>query len=488
MPKPAQDPPHPAAPGRNQDLTTGSIPALIRRVAVPASMGMFFNSMFNITDTWFAGRISTEAVAALSASFPVFFLIMSVGSGLHVGASALMGEALGKGDRARARTLAAQAFTFGLLMSIVLTACGIPLLPHLFRLLGAQGQYLSLSLQYMTPIFAGAFTIMTVYMANAGLVATGDTGSQRNVLGVAAVVNVALDPWFIHGGFGLPAFGLAGVAYATLLVQGGGALYLILRSTRADMLDFSSPSAFIPRPRLLAEIARQGFPAAMNYLTIGLGIFVIMWFVGHYGPDAVAAYGIAVRVEQMALLPTIGLNVATLSIVSQNYGACDFGRIHTVIGKSLKYGAVMMLPAGVVVWTLAPWFMGLFSADPQVLETGISYLRIDALVLYAYVILFVNTAALQGVQRPMFAVWIGLFRQIAAPAAVFWLLARTLGMGVTGIWWGIFAVTWFSAAIAAVYAGRAIRGMERSYAKGIAGTGPHWNGPPDGERDSCEPE
>lgn len=448
----------PPASQSKRDLTTGAIPHLIRRVAVPASMGMFFNSMFNITDTWFAGRISTEAVAALSASFPVFFIIMSVGSGLHVGSSALIGEALGRGDERRAKTLAAQAFTFGLLVSIVLSATCIPLLPHLFRLLGAEGEYLNLAVQYMRPIFIGAFTMLTVYMANAGLVATGDTASQRNVLGLAAVINVGLDPWFIYGGFGLPAFGLAGVAYATVLVQAMGAAYLTFRSVREGILSFDRLSAFVPRVRVLAEIARQGFPAAANYMTIGLGIFVIMWFVGHYGPDAVAAYGIAVRVEQMALLPTIGLNVATLSIVSQNYGACDFGRIQLVVRKCLKYGAVLMLPGGALVWVLAPWFMRLFSDEQQVVQTGIDYLRIDALVLYAYVVLFVNTAALQGVQRPMFAVWIGIFRQIAAPAAVFWLLARTMGMGVNGIWWGIFIVTWFSALIAFVYARRTIDG------------------------------
>jgi Na+-driven multidrug efflux pump len=212
-----------------------------------------------------------------------------------------------------------------------------------------------------------------------------------------------------------------------------------------------------PRADLYRDIARQGFPAAINLATIGLGIFVIQYFVAQFGKEGVAAYGIGMRVEQMALLPTIGLNVAVLSLVAQNHGAGRFDRVLEIRIKALFYGAVMMIAGGVLVFALSGPLMRLFTHDELVIRTGAQYLKIDALVLYAYVILFVNVAALQGVKKPNYAIWIGVYRQLAAPVVVFWLLSRVLGLGVVGIWWGIFVVTWSAALFMMFYTPRLLR-------------------------------
>jgi len=122
-----------------QTLTTRPVPALIREIAVPASVGFFFNTLFNAVDTWWGGQISTQALAALSLSFPVFFIIIAVGSGLASGATALLGTALDKGNREEAETFSAQGISFGVLISILLTAVGLAGSRTLFVLLGASG-------------------------------------------------------------------------------------------------------------------------------------------------------------------------------------------------------------------------------------------------------------------------------------------------------------------------------------------------------------
>lgn len=195
-------------------------------------------------------------------------------------------------------------------------------------------------------------------------------------------------------------------------------------------------------------------------LTVGIGIFVITYFVSRFGQDAVAAYGAAMRVEQIVLIPTLGLNVATLTIVAQNNGAERFDRVWETLRKTLRYGGLLMAGGTVVVFALSRVFMTLFTDDPDVIDIGAVYLKIDALVLYAYVLLFVHIAALQGIKRPMFAIWIGLFRQIAAPALVFTLLTRVLDFGLLGIWWGIFGVTWSAALFTCVYARRLLKNRE----------------------------
>jgi len=162
------------------------------------------------------------------------------------------------------------------------------------------------------------------------------------------------------------------------------------------------------------------------------------------------------RVEQIVLVPSIGLNVSTLTLVAQNNGARLFDRINQTLRISLFYGAVLMGIGTVLVLVGANYLMTFFTDDPSVIRIGATYLRIDALVFYAYVVLFVHVAALQGMKRPLYALWIGLYRQIVAPAILFWSLIHVFETGLTGIWWGIFAVTWSAALFTLFYARRLI--------------------------------
>ena len=447
------------------DLTARPMKACIREIAVPASVGFFFSTMYNVVDTYFAGKLSTDALAALSLSLSVFFLIIALGSGLSTGTTALIGNALGAGKQEEAEMFAYQGISFGLAVSVLLTALGLGISPFLFSYLGAEGKYLAICLEYMNWIFAGSVFFIQVHMFNAILNALGNTKPFRNFLIAGFALNCLLDPWFIYGGFGLPAMGVAGVAVATVLIQALGVVYLAATVRGSGILCKQLLPCLRPRLRPYLEIARQGFPSALNMMTVGMGIFVITKFISLYGKDAVAAYGAAMRVEQMVLVPTIGLNISTLAIVARNTGARRFERIWEVIRHTLAIGAWIMGVGMVLVFVLAPWLMGHFTEDPAVAAIGAQYLRIDAFVFYAYVLLFSYVAALQGMKRPMFGVWMGLGRQIAAPVLVFWVLTRILEVGLVGIWWGIFGITWAAGLLVVFLAPRLMRsvmaGLER---------------------------
>ena len=177
-------------------------------------------------------------------------------------------------------------------------------------------------------------------------------------------------------------------------------------------------------------------------MSIAIGIFLITWFISKYGQAAVAAYGIATRVDQIAILPIMGLTTATLTLVGQNNGATLYHRCREVYRKALLYGIFITTVSMIIVFFFPRAIMQIFTEDSSVLDIGAFYLRISAFIYWAYIILFVAVAALQGLKRPLYAIWIGLYRQILAPAIVFYTLASLLGMGLTGIWWGIFLVTW----------------------------------------------
>lgn len=423
----------------------------LRRLAIPAGVGFFFTTMFNVVDTFYGGLISTDALAALSLSFPVFFFIIAAGSGVSTGATALIGNALGANQQEEARAYTVQAISFAVLTALIITAVGLAASPALFRLLGASGSYLSLALAYMNVIFSGALFFLLNYILNSGLYATGNTRCFRNFLIVGFFLNLGLDPWFLYGGLGLPPLGLPGIALATILIQSSGNVYLLFQLRKTGLLDGCRPASFIPRKEAFRELARQGFPASLNMLTVGLGVFVITWFLSNFGKDAVAAYGIAARIEQTALLPVMGLNIATLALVAQNNGARLYQRIEKTVKTALIAGIVITLPAVVSVFLFAEHLMALFSTDTAVIDIGVSYLQVAAFIFCAYVTLYINVFALQGLKKPIFAIWLGAFRQIIAPIPVFYLLAYHFGWGIRGIWWGIFLTTWAAAVIAILY-------------------------------------
>lgn len=450
---------------RASDLTTAPIAGLIRRLAIPAGTGFFFTTMFNVVDTWFAGRHSTTALAAMSLCFPVFFIVLAIGSGVSTGATAMIGYALGKDDEPGATRYIAQSLSFTLFNAAALTFLGLAAIPYIFRFMGANGEYLNLAIRYINVVMSGACFFLLNFVMSAILNAHGNTSIYRNFMIAAFFLNLVLDPLFMYGGLGIPPLGLSGIACATVTIQACGNIYLFLQLIRHRVINRLAVSQLLPNRHHYRELARQGFPAVLNMMTVSLGIFIITWFAGRFGATTVAAYGIGTRIEQIALLPIMGLNISTLALTAQNFGAERFDRIRQTLRLSLRYGFILALAGTVIAQLFAHELLAFFNHDPEVIRAGSRFLLVESLVFPAYVLLYTCVALMQGIKQPFFALWIGLYRQIAAPMFVFQFLAGTLGMGIMGIWWGIFATTWSAAIVVVVYVNRAVTRLESDLPK-----------------------
>lgn len=443
------------------DFLQAPIPVLVRKLAIPISIGFFFNTMFNVVDTWYAGMISTEAQASLAISFPVFFMILSIGMGIGTGTTALISYALGKRDDDSAKLYARQALVFGLLLSVLLSVAGYLAAPSLFKLMNAEGEYLHMALQYMNVVLLCTVTFLLNGILNGILSSRGDTVTFRNFLVAGSILNLGLDPLFMYGAMGIPGMGIAGIALATVVIQFMGTIYMGYRVRRTELFARIEPRLFIPQKSYFKEIAEQGFPASFNMMTIAMGIFIITYFISRFGGESVAAYGIATRIEQIALLPTIGLNISTLTIVAQNYGGSSFARVGEAFRKNLKYGIIIMTIGMVWVYLFAGPLMQIFTADKEVIAIGRQYLIIAVLIFNAYVILNVSISALQGMKKPMFAIWIGIYRQLVMPPLVFWVLTDVAGYGLVSIWWGIAGITWSAAIISLLFTLKKLKSLSR---------------------------
>jgi len=452
------------------DITGGKISRNLITMAVPASVGFLFNTLYNVVDTYWGGRISTDALAALSLSFPVFLILLATGMGISSGTSALIANALGAGETDRAERYQAQGLSLAIFVAVVLIGPILLSLGPIFRFMGAAPGLMDTALSYSRVLVAGSIFFILNAVFNAGLTARGDTRSYRNFLIFGFVVNVGLDPLFMLG-FGIgsvqivPAMGVAGIAGATILIQAFGSVYLALRMLRAGGMG-SRPRISMTWPRLdyWREIASQGIPSALNMATIALGGFVITYFVARFGTNAVAAYGSALRIEQIALIPTIGLNIALATMVGQNNGAGRLDRVRESYVTSLKMGLVVMVGILTPVLIFASRLIGLFTDNQEVISIGLRYLYIQALTFYSYVVMNQANSVLQGLKKPAMIMWVGLYRQVAAPFPLFWAMTTLTGLGVDGVWWGLVIVNWSAALFTLYWARRMLARAEAAVA------------------------
>ena len=432
-------------------LTTGPLPSHIRRIALPMSIGFFFNTMYNVVDSFYAGKISTEALAAMALSFPVFFIIIAVSEGIARGASALIANAIGADDQKKSFELSGQVYSLGLLCAVAVTTVGLFSAEPLFRLLGASGDYLALALGYIRPLYIGSVFFLLSSMSNSILLAHGDSKTFGKVLVIGFFMNLILDPWFLYGGFGLPAMGIQGISWATISIQAIGGLYLLSVVVRRGYLAGHFTENWLPNLRVYGEILRQGIPTSFNMMSIALGFFVTTYYLKFYGEASVAAFGVGTRIEQIALLPAIGLSSAIISIVGQNNGAGKTDRVRECIRLCSRYGLVLIATASLLLYIFAAPLVDLFTDDPEVIRLGKEYVRIVTFIQWAYVAGFIYIGCLQALKRPMYGFVESVIRKIVLPMLVFYIVVSLMGVSLTSFWWCMVAINSVMAIITIVY-------------------------------------
>ena len=423
---------------RTADLTKGSIPGHFRRMAVPMAIGMVFTTLYNVVDSYFAGLISTDALAGLAVSFHVFFILVTVGFGINSAMGALVGNALGAGRRRHARAIACQGISYSIIASALLTLVGILLSPYLVAAVSEPGPFRDLANAYLSILLLATASFVVVFSINGILGAQGDAISMQRAQIAAFFANVGLNPLMIYGIPGMiPGLGFNGIAVSTVVTQTGVLAYMIWRLYRSDLMARTRRAYYVPRLRHFKEITALVLPASSAMMVMLIGSFVVQLYLKQFGPPAIAAYGVGLRIEQMLLLPGFGLTFALLPIAAQNYGAEAFDRVREAFVFCCKAGLILMLCASAVLWIASGPAMRLFTDDPDVVRLGKNYLNVDGFILPFYILLFAMNSFLQALKRPIFTLWIGIYRQgfgIAFFCAVFVIIFE---WGTWGVWLGI---------------------------------------------------
>lgn len=423
---------------RDVDLTTGAIPGHFRTVAVPAIFGMVFSTLYNVVDVWFAGLISTQAQAGLAIGFQAFFITMAVGFGLGSAMSALVGNASGRKDMDEARRIAAQGITYATITATTLMIASFWFGPELIKLVSEPGGYRDAATRYFQFLAFALPGFLLAFGANGILQARGDTQSMQRALMVAFFANIGLNPLFMFGVPGIwDGLGFNGIALATVISQTGVALWVLRQVLRRDMMKAVTRAEFTPNRADTLQITTQMLPTSSAIMIMFLSGFVVQFALKGFGEEALAAYGVALRIEQLLLLPVLGMTGALLPIAAQNFGASHPHRVREATWFCWKLGFAMTLVASPLLWFGGEAAMRVFTSDPAVIAIGASYLRVDSLLFPIYMMLFSINSLLQALKRPIWTTWISLYRQGIAIALFIWLFVGVLDFDVWGVWFGI---------------------------------------------------
>jgi putative MATE family efflux protein len=400
-------------------------------MTVPVLFGIAMMMAQSLVDTFFIGRVGDRELAAYGFGFPILMIVTSVAIGLGAGTSSVVARAIGAGNHRRARRLSTDSLLLSFSITFVISMVGILTINPLFRLLGAPEDMLPLIGGFMTILYCGVPFIVVGMVGMASMRATGDTRLPGALMVLAAVLNVALDPILIFGLGPVPAMGLNGAAMAALLARSAiflGTLYLM--RYRLDMVSFSLP----PIAELRAswrDILHVGLPAAGTNAIVPLGAAVVTAMIARFGPDAVAGFGVAGRIESMLLVIFYAMSSIIGPFVGQNFSAGKEDRILRALllctlfclGSSLIYGGLLALGSNFIPT--------LFSDNPDVTKVTELFLTIVPVSYGTYGMVMVMNASFNGIGVPMPAVWISVLRILVlyVPLA---FLGRAW-FGITGI-------------------------------------------------------
>ncbi len=424
------------------NLTTRPILSLLKQIAIPSMMGSLFQVLFNLVDTFYAGKISPESLAALAKAFPLYFIVVSAGIGIVAGCNSLIANALGSNNKILASIYTYSSLVYAFFLSIFITFIGIYFASDLLLLMGSSNSSIDLSKKYIDIIFFGTIIFLILTSFNSVLYAQGDTKTYRNVLGIGVILNIILNPIFVFGFFFIPSFGIAGLAISTLIIQFGACIYLFYKVNNTELKIILNISNFIIRRNFLINIFNQCMPITMALFLVATGSYILLSFINIFGDLAVAGYGAAIRFEHLFSLPVIGLNTAVISIAGQNYGARRYERIKEVYSKSIIIGVIFMCVSGLIIFIFSESIISIFSNDLEVIKFGSSYLKIAAFIGPIYPVFFISHALFTALKKTFLIFYSNLFRMVLFPLIITWLIIKVLGGYYNDIFYGLLIMNW----------------------------------------------
>jgi len=423
------------------------------------AVGFVALNSYSIADTYFVGQLGTLQLAAIGFTFPVAFTMVAIGLGVGLATSSVLARLLGTGDRDAVQRITTHALLLGALLGLALLVIGLATIEPVFLALGADERTLPLIRDYMRPYYFGSVLFVLPMVGNFSLRAMGDSKVPAVILSLSAIVNIVLDPLLIFGLWGFPRLELQGAAIATVLANAVtvvASLTILYRRERMICWRYVNVEDLWDSWRRLLHIA---IPATATNLLLPVTFAAITAMVAVYGPEAVAGFAVASRLESVVLIVIFAVQASVGPVVGQNYGAGRLDRVRGAISLSNRFLLIYALVFAVILFVFARPMAGLFNDNSVVVETATAYLRIVPITFGAFGLMMIALGSFNSLGRPMPPAILTFVKFFIVYLPLAWTLSRLIG--ITGIFWanavshvllGIASAVWLRKALASLEA------------------------------------
>jgi putative MATE family efflux protein len=420
-------------------LTDGPIIGSLLRLAWPVMLSNLFQTLYNFVDRFWLARLGKVEIAALALSWPLVFLVLSIGSGITIAGTALVAQYTGARRPNEANLAAGQVVSFAGFLAFLLALAGFFAARPILMLMGGETSLIGAAASYLRIIYAGIPLMFGTFVVTALLNGVGDTVTPMILMAVSVALNLILDPLFIFGWGPFPEWGVAGAAVATVLSRGVLALagFLLLFSGRLGI--HIRPHHLKPRWGLIRRIVSIGGLASIGQTGTALGFSIMNGALARIGTVVLSAFGIGNAFISIVLMPAMGLGQATATMVGQNLGAEKPDRANRSVWAGIAISSAILVTAAVFVLLFRQHLIGFFLSDPDVVAVGSEMLLLVALAFPFMGIIQVVMGTYQGAGHTFYSMFFGLFRLWALRVPLVYVLGFAVGMGASGVWWAMLA-------------------------------------------------
>jgi putative MATE family efflux protein len=416
-----------------KDLTTGKPVKLIFFFALPMLLGNVFQQFYNTVDSIVVGHfVGKTALGAVGASFPIFFLLISLVIGITMGSGIVLSQYFGARDYVTVKRAIETTYIFLFWAALAITAAGFFSAGWLLHLINTPAEIFPQARLYLQILFLGSIPLFGYNSISGVMRGLGDSKTPLYLLIIATLINVILDLFFVL----VLHWGVAGVSLATVIAQAisFGAGIRVLNRRENSLLHFHVRSMRFD-PVIFRQILRMGLPTTVQQSLVGLGFLAITGIVNSFGTNVIAAYAAAVRIDSLAAMPAMNFSMAVSTFVGQNIGAGKIDRVRQGFYATLAMGSGLSVATSILIVLLRKPLMHIFTRDTEVIRLGADYLLIVGAGYIFFSAMFISAGVIRGAGATFFSMLVTLVSLWLVRIPLSWFLSRQIG--VNGIWWGM---------------------------------------------------
>lgn len=420
----------------SQSMLRGSVSAGLLKLSIPIVLTNILQSTYHLIDMFWVGRISSQAVAAVAMSFPMIFLLISMGAGFAISGTVLVSQFSGKGDQQRVNEYSGQTLLVTGVFSLVFSVLGYFATPFIISMMGSEPNVTKMATSYLQISFIGLFFMYSYMMFQSLFRGIGNVKLPFILVFIAVCFNFFLDPILIHGYGPFPKLGVDGAAYATIITQGFAAILGLFFMFRGLSGIHVRPRNLKPVWKDVIKIINLGLPASAEQSTRALSMLVIMFVVTSFGVIGTAAYGVVARILSFIIIPALGFSMATSTMVGQNIGAGLNERALKTAKRAMQMIFTVLTAIGVVLFFASSFLMDIFVPNDPIVQTeGAYFMKVIAFTFGLIGIQQVISGALRGGGSTILAMILAMASLWMFRFPLAYILSYHTTLGVKGVWW-----------------------------------------------------